>query len=89
MLLDNKARSNKNGWFRVFDLLADYVETGRVDIETGYFSAGAIAKFFDEVNSALSFRMILGDLLQADAKDDKTINLLSDCLSVNHAFNLP
>ena len=82
MLLDNKTKSNENDYFKVFDLLADYVETGRVDIVTGYFSAGAIAKFFDEVNSAKSFRMILGDLLQTDAKDDKIINLLSDCLSV-------
>ncbi len=88
MLLDNKTRSNENDYFRVFDLLADYVETGRVDIVTGYFSASAIAKLFDEVNSAQSFRMILGDLLQTEVKHDKIINLLSDCLSVNHAFNL-
>ena len=88
MLLDNNTKSNKNNYFRVFDLLADYVETGRVDIVTGYFSTSAIAKFFDEINNAKSFRMILGDLLQPDAKDDKIINLLSDCLSVNHAFNL-
>ncbi len=88
MLLNNKTRSNENGHFRVFDLLSNYVETGRVDIVTGYFSAGAIAKLFDEVNSAQSFRMILGDLLQTEVKHDKIINLLSDCLSVNHAFNL-
>jgi phosphatidylserine/phosphatidylglycerophosphate/cardiolipin synthase-like enzyme len=88
MLLDNKTRSNENGHFRVFDLLSNYVETGRVDIVTGYFSASAPAKFFDEVNNAKSFRMILGDLLQIEAKNDKIINLLSDSLSVNHAFNL-
>ena len=29
MLLDNKTRSNENGQFRVFDLLADYVEKGK------------------------------------------------------------
>jgi len=44
MLLDNKTKSNENSQFRVFDLLADYVETGRVDIVTGYFSVSAIAR---------------------------------------------
>lgn len=88
MLLDNKTRSNKSGYFKVFELLADYIETGRVDIVTGYFSVSAIAKLFEKVNNAISFRMILGDLLQTEAKNDKTINLLSDCLSVNHAFSL-
>jgi len=29
MLLDNKTRSNENRHFRVFDLLSNYVETGR------------------------------------------------------------
>ncbi len=62
MLLDNKTRPNENSQFRVFDLLADYVENGRVDIVTGYFSASAIAKLFGKVNSAQSFRMIFGDL---------------------------
>ena len=42
MLLDNKTKSNENGYFKVFDLLSNYVETGRVDIVTGYFSASAI-----------------------------------------------
>ena len=58
MLLDNKTKSNKNNYFKVFDLLVDYVETGRVDIVTGYFSTSALAKFFNEVNNAKSFRMI-------------------------------
>ena len=88
MLLDNKTRSNKNGHFRVFDLLSNYVENGRMDIVTGYFSASALAKLFDEINSARTFRMILGDFLQTEVKYDKIINLLSDCLSASHAFNL-
>jgi len=88
MLLDNKTKSNETGHFRVFDLLSNYVEDGRVDIVTGYFSVAAIARLFDEVNNARSFRIILGDLLQTEIKHDKIINLLSDCLSVNHAFNL-
>ncbi|MCG2754195.1 MAG: phospholipase D-like domain-containing protein [Desulfobacteraceae bacterium] len=88
MLLDNKTRSNENRYFRVFDLLSNYVETGRVDIVTGYFSASAIAKLSDEVNNAKSFRMILGDLLQTEAKDDKIINLLSDSLAVDQTLFL-
>ncbi|OQY09769.1 MAG: hypothetical protein B6I30_09360 [Desulfobacteraceae bacterium 4572_187] len=88
MLLDNKTRSNENDYFKVFDLLANYVETGRVDIVTGYFSASAIAKLSDEINNAKSFRMILGDLLQAEAKDNKTINLLSDSLAVDQSLFL-
>jgi len=88
MLLDNKTRSNENDYFKVFDLLADYVETGRVDIVTGYFSASAIAKLSDEINNAKSFRMILGNLLQAEAKDNKTINLLSDSLAVDQSLFL-
>ncbi|MEA3279970.1 MAG: phospholipase D-like domain-containing protein, partial [Thermodesulfobacteriota bacterium] len=88
MLLDNKTKTNENNYCKVFDLLADYVETGKVDIVTGYFSAGAIAKLFEKVNNAQAFRMILGDLLQTEVKNDKIINLLSDCLSVNHAFSL-
>ena len=88
MLLDNKTRSNENRHFKVFDLLSNYVETGRVDIVTGYFSACAIAKLSDEVNNAKLFRMILGDLLHTEAKDDKIINLLSDSLAVDQSFFL-
>ena len=88
MLLDNKTRSNENRHFKVFDLLSNYVETGQVDIVTGYFSACAIAKLSDEVNNAKSFRMILGDLLQTEAKDDRIINLLSDSLAVDQTFFL-
>ncbi|MBW1796563.1 MAG: hypothetical protein JRJ38_19475 [Deltaproteobacteria bacterium] len=88
MLLDNKTKSNKSDYFKVFDLLSNYVETGRIDIVTGYFSASAIAKLSDEVNNAKLFRMILGDLLQTEAKDDKIINLLSDSLAVDQTFFL-
>ena len=88
MLLDNKTKPATDEHFKVFEFLADYVETGKLDIVTGYFSASALANIFDCINDAKSFRMILGDLLQGEIKEDKIINLLSDSLSINQSLKL-
>ncbi len=88
MLLDNKTKPATDEHFKVFEFLADYVETGKLDIVTGYFSASALANILDCINDAKSFRMILGDLLQGEIKEDKIINLLSDSLSINQSLKL-
>ncbi|MFQ5455887.1 MAG: helicase-related protein [Nitrospirota bacterium] len=88
MLLDNKTKTEDNEHFKVFDFLANYIEKGRVDIVTGYFSVNALSRIWDEVNDPESFRMILGDLLNEEHKKDKIINLLSDSLVINQALKL-
>jgi ERCC4-related helicase len=88
MLLDNKTKTEDNAYFKVFDFLANYIEKGKLDIVTGYFSVSAIARMKDEINDPERFRMVLGNLLKEENQEDKIINLLSDSLSINQVLKL-
>ena len=68
MLLDNKTKTEDNEHFKVFDFLANYIEKGKLDIVTGYFSVSAIARMKDKINDPEKFRMVLGSLLQTKTK---------------------
>lgn len=88
MLLDNKTKTEDNEYVKVFDFLTNYIEKGKLDIVTGYFSVNALSKIKDEINAPESFRMILGNLLKEENREDKIINLLSDSLGINQALKL-
>ncbi len=87
MLFDNKTKSAFNKHYKVFEFISDYVEKGRLDIVTGFFSISALARMFDEINDAKQIRMILGTLIDEKNRVDKIINLLSDRINVNQALN--
>ena len=63
MLFDNKTKSVFNKHYKLFEFISDYVEKGRLDIVTGFFSTNALARMFSETNNAKQIRMILGTLL--------------------------
>ena len=88
MLLDNKTRNEDNRYSTVYDFLRNYIEQGKVDIVTGYFSVNALARIKDEMNDPERFRMVLGNLLKEDNQRDKIINLLSDSLGITQVLNL-
>ncbi len=88
MLIDNKTKFSKNQSRTVFELLEKYIGNGKMDIVTGYFSINALANLADKTCSVQSFRMILAELLKEEAENSKTINLLSESLSINSALNL-
>ena len=81
MLLDNKTRNEDNKHSTVYDFLRSYIERGKVDLVTGYFSVNALARVMDEMNDPERFRMVLGNLLKEGTQQDKIINLLSDSLA--------
>ncbi|GBE39012.1 ATP-dependent helicase HepA [bacterium BMS3Bbin08] len=88
MLIDNKTKTEGNEHSTVYDFLINYIEQGKVDIVTGYFSVNALARIKDEINNPERFRMILGNLLREDNQQDKTINLLSDSLGIEQVLQL-
>ncbi|MBI4847480.1 MAG: DEAD/DEAH box helicase family protein [Nitrospirae bacterium] len=88
MLLDNKTKKEDNEPSTVYDFLRNYIEHGKVDIVTGYFSVSALARIKDEMNGPERFRMVLGNLLREDNQQDKVINLLSDSLGIAQVLNL-
>jgi len=88
MLLDNKTKTEDNEYSTVYDFLRSYIEQGKVDIVTGYFSVSALARIKDELNDPEGFRMVLGNLLKEDNQQDKAINLLSDSLGIPQVLNL-
>ncbi len=88
MLLDNKTKNEDNGHSTVYDFLRSYIERGKVDLVTGYFSVNALAGIKDEINDPERFRMVLGNLLKEGAQRDKIINLLSDTLGIPEVLNL-
>ncbi|GBE04054.1 ATP-dependent helicase HepA [bacterium BMS3Abin09] len=88
MLLDNKTKTEDNEYSTVYGFLRNYIEQGKVDIVTGYFSVNALARVMDEMNDTERFRLVLGNLLNEDNQHDKIINLLSDTLGVTQVLNL-
>ena len=88
MLLDNKTKTEDSEYSTVYDFLRNYIEQGKVDIVTGYFSVSALARIKDEINDPEGFRMVLGNLLKEDNQQDRAINLLSDSLGIPQVLNL-
>lgn len=76
MLLDNKTQTEDNEYSKVFDFLKGFVESGNIDIVTGYFSVNALALLNDEINTPERFRLILGNLLRDQKEENKIIDLL-------------
>jgi hypothetical protein len=88
MLLDNKTKTDDNEYYKVFDFLKGYIENGKLDIVTGYFSVNALSLLNDETNKAEAFRMILGNLLKHEAQENKIIDLLNGDAGISNTFSL-
>lgn len=88
MLLDNKTKTKDSEYYKVFDFIKNYTEKGELDIVTGFFSIYALALMKDEINQAEKFRLILGNLMQDEARRNKVIDLLNGDPSITSTFTL-
>ena len=84
MILDNKNNNKK-----VYEWLNEYTEEGKMDVVTGYFTIGALAYFSQQVNKKIkNFRFVLGDIVNIDHLEDRTIDLLNENITVEAALQL-
>ena len=84
MILDN---GNVN--LKVHEWLKKYTENGSFDIVTGYFTVGALTYLSRQVNDKIrTFRFILGDIVNIDMINDRTIDLLNENITIEAALKL-
>jgi hypothetical protein len=83
MLLDNEENAKVHEWIN------KYVEEGKIDIVTGYFTVGALAWLSQSINSKIKeYRFILGDIASVEAINERVINLLNENISIEAALKL-
>lgn len=84
MILDNE-----NDNYKVHEWISKYTTQGKMDVVTGYFTIGALAFVSDRFNDLIDeFRFILGDFVQSDNHQDRTLDLLNENLNLQAAFKL-
>ena len=84
MLLDNKNTEKK-----VHQWLEEYTERGEIDVVTGYFTVGALARLSRHLNEKITaFRMVLGDIVDTDLIEDRPLDLLGENVSIEGALHL-
>ena len=84
MILDNKNENQK-----VYEWLREYTESGKIDIVTGYFTVGALAYLSRQINNKIeNFRIVLGDIVNIDMIQDRTIDLLNENITIEAALKL-
>ena len=84
MILDNENTNSK-----VHEWISSYTEQGKLDIVTGYFTIGALAWLSKQVNEKVSeFRLVLGDIVNADSIDNRPLDLLNENISVEASLKL-
>ncbi|QGY42175.1 helicase [Maribellus comscasis] len=84
MILDNE-----NQELKVHEWITKYTEEGKLDIVTGYFTIGALAYVSKQVNDKISdFRMVLGDIVNSDAEEDRPLDLLNENITIEAALQL-
>lgn len=84
MLLDNENRNKK-----VHEWLCDYTSDGTLDVVTGYFTVGALAYMADAINEKIAkFRFVLGDIVNTEELQSRTIDLLNENISIEASLKL-
>jgi hypothetical protein len=84
MLIDNE-----NNNYKVHEWIAQYTETGKLDIVTGYFTVGALAYLSKTTNEKIEhFRFVLGDIVNFDEVKDRALDLMNENISVEAALKL-
>ena len=84
MILDNE---NEN--LKVYEWISSYTDDGKLDIVTGYFTIGALAWLSKAVNEKISdFRLVLGDIVNIDAEDNRPLDLLNENISIEASLKL-
>lgn len=84
MIVDNKNENQK-----VCEWIKKYTETGKMDVVTGYFTVGALAYLSRHINEKIKeFRLVLGDIVNIDLLQDRTIDLLNENITIEAALQL-
>ena len=84
MILDNE---NEN--LKVHEWISKYTEEGTLDIVTGYFTIGALSFLSSKIKEKIKqFRLVLGDIVNIDAVNDRTLDLLNENITVEAALKL-
>ncbi|MCD6150644.1 MAG: helicase, partial [Deltaproteobacteria bacterium] len=84
MLLDNE---NEN--WKVHEWISKYVEEGKFDIVTGYFTVGALAYLAQQVNDKImKFNFILGDIVNSENDANRTLDLLNENITIEASLKL-
>lgn len=84
MIIDNE---NKN--LKVHEWISKYTEEGTLDVVTGYFTIGALAYISQQVNDKISqFRLVLGDIVNVDTQQFRTLDLLNENITIDAALHL-
>jgi ERCC4-related helicase len=82
MILDNEKRT-------VHEWLSKHTKKGTLNIVTGYFTVGALAYLSKQFNDKIkTFDFILGDIVSFDPKQDRTLNLLNENISLDAALEI-
>ena len=96
-IIDNKKdRYPKDGYdiISAWQLIEEFAgrknnKTGKLDIVTGYFTIGALAKLQQELSAEDEFRIVCSELVgEKGEKAAEAIDLLNGDLSVEHTFAL-
>jgi len=84
MILDNKNENHK-----VYEWLTKYTESGKMEIVTGYFTVGALSYLSRQLNKKIkNFRLVLGDIVNLDIIQDRSIDLLNENITIEAALKL-
>jgi len=87
MIIDNE--KNKPEQLKLHEWISQFSTTGRMDIVTGYFTVGALAWLSKTVNDKISeYRFVLGDIVQSEVLNDRTLDLLNENISIEGALKL-
>ncbi|HDR05698.1 MAG TPA: helicase, partial [Candidatus Marinimicrobia bacterium] len=84
MLLDNK-----NDNLKVWEWIDKYSGEGKLDMVTGYFTAGALAWLARNTAEKIKqYRMILGEITHTDNQNSQALDLLNETITIESAFKL-
>jgi len=84
MILDNENNNPK-----VYEWIEENTKEGNIDIVTGYFTIGALAYMSKKINGYIkNYRLILGNIVSKESKEERPLDLLNENLSIDACFNL-
>lgn len=87
MIIDNE--KNNPSQLKLHEWISQFSTTGKMDVVTGYFTVGALAWLSKTVNDKVSeYRFILGDIVQSESLNDRTLDLLNENISIEGALKL-
>lgn len=88
IIVDNKEQSNI-GHITVLNIIEKYTGKGSLDIVTGYFSVEGMKHLKDAVaNKITKYRIVLGDITNAEKDLENPLDLLNLNTSIERAFEI-